>query len=95
MACCKGLSNMGLVVAPEELALAYWQYFSLPHLFGAHEGLMESPKVQLIQQLAAKGRDVYFREFMDAANAGVIFVGAFDLPPPEGPETPDSVKKPI
>jgi hypothetical protein len=85
MACCKGLSQMGLVIAPPELALTYWQYFTLPVMFRTRKLLMESPKVKFVEQLAAKGREVYFREFMAAADAGLIVAGAFDLPTPPNP----------
>ena len=93
MACCKGLSNMGLLIAPEELALAYWQYFSLPEAFRTTKKIVvESPMVQFIQQLTTKSRDVYFREFMAAADAGLISPGAFDFPPMPAQNLPDTGK---
>jgi hypothetical protein len=85
MACVKGLSQMGLVIAPPELALTYWQYFTLPAKLRTSKMLMESPKVEFIQELARKGREVYFREFMAAADGGLIVAGGFDLPTPPNP----------
>jgi hypothetical protein len=79
---------MGLITAPEELALTYWQYFTLPVVLRRNMSLMESPKVQFIQQMAAKGRETYFREFMAAVDAGLIYAGAFDLSPMKSPHLP-------
>jgi hypothetical protein len=88
MGCVKGLSQMGLVIAPPELALTYWHYFAHPEILRTRNLLMESPKVRFVEQLAAKGREVYFREFMAAADAGLVVAGAFDLPttPPNPPQ---------
>lgn len=94
MACVKGITAMGLVTAPEELALAYWQYFSLPADLRprSKKVLMESPKVKFIHDLTTKGRDIYFREFMVASSAGLIRPGAFDLPPTPTQDIPDTGK---
>lgn len=84
MACCKAINRMGLVIAPEELALAYWQTLTVPPGVPRNQSLMQSPKVQFIKQLTTKGRNVYFREFMAAANSGLIFSGAWDVAPEVG-----------
>jgi hypothetical protein len=72
MACCKGLTNLGVPIEGEELALTYWIFFSNPGVFGANHRLLKFPQIQFLQQLAAKGREVYFREFMAGYRAGTI-----------------------
>jgi hypothetical protein len=68
-ACCKGLSNMGLPLEGEWLALTYWLLFANPRALNGNKHLLQYPQVQFIQQLTTKGRDVYFREFMAAFRA--------------------------
>ena len=72
MACCKGLTNMGVPVAEEWLALTYWLFFTKPGVFGANQRLLQFAQIQALQQLAAKGREIYFREFMAGYRAGTI-----------------------
>lgn len=71
MACCKGLTKMGVPVEGEWLALTYWFFFTNRSAFGANQHLLQ-PQVQFLQQLAANGREIYFREFMAGYRAGTI-----------------------
>jgi hypothetical protein len=72
MACCKGLIKMGVPVEGEWLALSYWTFFNNRGALGANQHLLQYQQVQFLQQLAAKGREVYFREFMAGYRAGII-----------------------
>ncbi len=84
-ASCTGLSRMGLLIAPEELAMTYWMFLQNTEAFPAHHHMLQVPKVQFIQQLAAKGKQVHFAEFMAAAHAGNIVPGATSVGiPPTG-----------
>ncbi len=76
MACCKGLTNMGEPPEMEWLALTYWLFFDHPGAFLANQHLLQNPKVQYLQQIAAKGREVYFREFAAGWKAGALVFGA-------------------
>jgi len=71
-ACCKGLTDMKVPVAGEWLALTYWLLFTNPGAFAAHQRLLQFAQVQALQKLAAKGREIYFREFMAGYRAGTI-----------------------
>jgi hypothetical protein len=55
MACCKGLTKMGVPAEGEWLALTYWTLFSNQGALGANQHLLQYPQVQFLQQLAAKG----------------------------------------
>jgi hypothetical protein len=72
MACCKGLTNLGVPIEGEELALTYWIFFANPQVFGPNHRLLQFQQIQRLQQLAAKGREVYFREFMAGYRDGTI-----------------------
>ncbi len=84
-ACCKGLMNIGEPISMEALALTYWTFFKNPGAFGASEEFRKHPKIQFIEQLAAKSRDVYFREFAEAFRTGVLVFGATNLGTPRKP----------
>jgi hypothetical protein len=84
-ASCKGLMNIGEPISMEALALTYWMVFSNPSAFGASEEFRKHPKIQFIQQLATKSRDVYFREFEEAYKTGVLVFGATNLGAPRAP----------
>jgi hypothetical protein len=87
-ACCKGLMNIGEPISMEALALTYWTLFANPSAFGVSEEFRQHPKVQFIQKLAAKGREVYFREFEEAYRTGVLVFGATNLGTPHVWELP-------
>jgi hypothetical protein len=72
LACCKGFTKMGVPVEGEWLALTYWTFFTNDRAFGANQQLLQHPQIQFLQQLAANGREVYFREFMAGYRAGTI-----------------------
>jgi hypothetical protein len=55
MACCKGLTKMGVPAEGEWLALTYWTFFSNQGALGANQHLLQYRQVQFLQQLAAKG----------------------------------------
>lgn len=84
-ASCKGLMNIGEPISMEALALTYWMVFANPAAFGTSEEFRKHPKIQFIQQLAAKSRDVYFREFEEAYKTGVLVFGATNLGTPRAP----------
>jgi hypothetical protein len=65
-------ARMGVPVAGEWLALTYWLFFTNPGVFGANQRLLQFAQIQALQQLAAKGREIYFREFMAGYRAGTI-----------------------
>lgn len=76
MACAKGLTNMGEPPEMECLALTWWTYFHNPGAFFANQRLLQYPKVQYLQQLTTKGREVYFREFAAGWESGALAFGA-------------------
>jgi hypothetical protein len=76
MACAKGLTNMGEPPEMEILALTWWTFFHNPGAFFANQRLLQYPKVQYLQQLATKDREVYFREFAAGWEAGAFAFGA-------------------
>lgn len=76
MACAKGLTNMGEAPGMEILALTYWTFFQNPGAFLANQHLLRNPKVQYLQQLATKGREVFFRDFAAGWESGHLVFGA-------------------
>jgi hypothetical protein len=80
-ACCKALRNLGEPISAEEFALTYWAFFSNPSAFPGRAEFLKQPKVQVIEKLVAKGREVYFREFCAAFGRGDIVPGATEVGP--------------
>ena len=76
MGCCKGLTNMGLAPEMEWLALTYWTFFHNPDAFLRNQHLLQNPKVQYLQQLATKSRDIFFRDFAAGWESGALVFGA-------------------
>jgi hypothetical protein len=89
MACVKALAEIENDAGMEELALTYWSLFTMPVLLTRHGTLLEHPKIKLLQNLAAQGPEVYFREFCALWDKGLIRYGS-TWPAP----TDDLPKKP-
>ncbi len=72
MASCSGLSRMGETPGMEELAIAYWAFFTTPQYFNDGETLFANPKIKALQNFVPQGPQNFLRAFEDAWNAGYI-----------------------
>jgi hypothetical protein len=72
MASAHGLSRMGEEPGMEELAIAYWTFFSHPNYFDNREALHANPKVKALKNLVPHGPKVFLKGFERAWNAGYI-----------------------